>query len=373
MSFMDHGSGVNVKVRSRKEILFVDYYANGKRTRRSTGLQDTAANRKKVLKEIIPKIQAKILLGEYGKRRAKAISEYTSRYLVSKEDLYSYATKKSRVEVIKKKLGHIQVDRLTRSDIKEFLLAFKDKPYTKKEYLNELRGIIDIAIDDEVISVNQARNIKVGKLGKPKIDPFSREEVELIMANAHGMFHSFLGVCFNTGCRSGEALGLMRMDVGKQLHIRRTVTRGIVKETKTVGSIRSIPIFDVMQPFLDERLKSSKALYLFDKNGGHLGDSGYFRRQWKTTLKKAGVRYRKMYNTRHTFITAMLNSSQFSILQIAQMVGHASPRMIMSTYAGFVQSEHLKIDVKTNLFGHNMGTVEKQVKSYAFDKSFRSS
>ncbi|MDF1881088.1 hypothetical protein JHD50_07185 [Sulfurimonas sp. MAG313] len=69
-----------------------------------------------------------------------------------------------------------------------------------------------------------------GKLGKPKIDPFSREEIELIMANEHGMFHSFLGIYFNTGCRSGEALGLMRTDVGKQLHIRRTVTRKIVKD-----------------------------------------------------------------------------------------------------------------------------------------------
>ena len=275
--------------------------------------------------------------------------------------------------IINKGLGKVPVDRLTRSHIKEFIAQFNDRPHVRKEYLGDLRGILEVALDDEVIQVNPARNVKVGKLGKPKIDPFSPEEVQAIMKHATGMFKSFLGISFNTGARSGEVLGLMRNDVGEQLHIRRTVTRNSVNEPKTIGSVRSIPIFDVIEPFLDERLENSKSLYLFDKNGGNLGDIGYFRRQWKTVLKNAGVRYRKLYNTRHTFITAMLNSGQFSILQIAQMVGHASPRMIMSTYAGYVQSEHLKIDVKTDLFGHNMGTVEKEVKSYTFDKASGSS
>jgi len=366
-------SEIKVQIRTRKGKLYVDYYVDGQRVRRSTGLDDSVINRKTIKKEIIPKIQAKILLGEYGQRKAQPLSAYIPRFLVTKEDMKSYDVKKSRSKVIEKELGKIPVDRITRSYIKEFIAQFNDRPYTKKEYLGDLRGILEIALDDEVIQVNVARNVKVGKLGKPKIDPFSPEEVQAIMKYAHGIFKSFLGISFNTGARSGEVLGLMRNDIGNQLHIRRTVTRNSVNEPKTIGSVRSIPIFDVIEPFLDERLEKSKSLYLFDKDGGNLGDIGYFRRQWQTVIKKSGVRYRKLYNTRHTFITAMLNSGQFSILQIAQMVGHASPRMIMSTYAGYVQSEHLKIDVKTDLFGHNMGTVEKKVKSYTFKKASGSS
>ena len=37
-------------------------------------------------------------------------------------------------------------------------------------------------------------------------------------------------------------------------------------------------------------------------------------------------------------------------------------------YSKYMWSEHLKIDVKTDLFGHNMGTLEKEVKSYTFEK-----
>jgi len=336
-------------------------------------MENTAKNRLMIKKEIIPKIQAKILLGEYGKKRAKPLHEYAKRYLVSKEDLISYDVKKSRVAKIIASLGKLYVDRVTRSHIKDYLAQYKSKPYTAKEYLTVIRGILDVALDDEVIQVNQARNIRLGKLGKPKIDPFSSEEVQAIMENVQGMFKNYLGISFNTGLRSGEVIGIMRMDVNESLSIKRTVTRGRINEPKTVGSIRTIPIFDVARPFLEEQSKVSKSLFLFEKDGQNLGDIGYFRRQWRTVLKNAGVRYRKLYNTRHTFITAMLNSGQFSILQIAQMVGHASPRMIMSTYAGFVQSEHLKIDVKTDLFGHNTGTVEKVVKSYEFENSVKSS
>lgn len=364
------GKDVNVKIRSRDGKLYVDYYVNGNRVRRSTGLTDTKVNRSKITKEIIPKIQAAILLGEYGKKRAKPLVEYIPRYLASKEKLISFDVKRKRCLLISEALGKVQVDRLTRSDIKGFLGQFDDRPYSKKEYLNDIRGILDVALDDEVITVNVARNIKAGKLGKPEIDPFSEEEVRKILANAHGMFKSYLAIAFNTGARSGEVLGLMHNDIGEQIHIRRTVTRGRVKEPKTLGSIRTIPMMDVLEPPLAERKKNSRALYLFDKAGGHLGDVGYFRRQWKTVLKNAGVRYRKIYNTRHTFITHMLNSGKFSVLQIAQIVGHSSPRMIMTTYAGFIKSEHLKIDVKTDLYGHNTGTVEN---TDAVSKSLRES
>jgi len=361
-------SEIKVQIRTRNGKLYVDYYVDGKRVRKSTRLDDTVVNKRIVKKEIIPKLQAKILLGEYGKNKAQPLSSYIPRWLKTKEDMKSYNAKKSRAKVIKQVLGKLQVDRITRSQVKEFIVQFNDRPYAKKEYLGDLRGILEVAMDDEVIQVNVATNVKIGKLGKPKIDPFSQEEVQAIMKHASNMFKSFLGISFNTGARSGEVLGLMRRDVGEQLHIRRTISRGSVNEPKTLGSTRAIPIFDVVEPFFDERLKNSKSLYLFDKDGGHLGDASYFRRQWRTVLKKAGVRYRKLYNTRHTFITAMLNSRQFSILQIAQMVGHASPRMIMTVYAGYVESEHLKIDVQTDLFGHNTGTVEKKVQRYTFEK-----
>ena len=37
-------------------------------------------------------------------------------------------------------------------------------------------------------------------------------------------------------------------------------------------------------------------------------------------------------------------------MEIAAIVGHSSPEMILKNYAGFIQSEHLKIDTNIELF-----------------------
>lgn len=119
---------------------------------------------------------------------------------------------------------------------------------------------------------------------------------------------------------------------------------------KTIGSIRDIPMFEAVKPYLKEQMKRSQSLYLFDNDKKHINDISYFRRQWRTLIKNSGIPYRKIYNTRHTFITAMLNSGQVKIMELAAIVGHTSPRMIMSNYAGFIQDNHLKIDTNINLF-----------------------
>ena len=46
----------------------------------------------------------------------------------------------------------------------------------------------------------------------------------------------------------------------------------------------------------------------------------------------------------------MLNSGVFKIMEIAAIVGHTSPEMIMKNYAGFIKDNHLKIDISIDLF-----------------------
>ena len=62
------------------------------------------------------------------------------------------------------------------------------------------------------------------------------------------------------------------------------------------------------------------------------------------------MEYRKLYTTRHTFITAMLNSEQFKIMEIAAIVGHTSAEMIIKNYAGFIKDNHLKVATNVELF-----------------------
>lgn len=120
--------------------------------------------------------------------------------------------------------------------------------------------------------------------------------------------------------------------------------------SKTSRSIRDIPMFEAVKPYLESQKKISKSLYLFDYNKVFIQDVSFFKRRWHQLIKECAIEYRKLYSTRHTFITAMLNSEKFKIMEIAAIVGHTSPEMIMKNYAGFIKDSHLKVDTNIDLF-----------------------
>ena len=237
--------------------------------------------------------------------------------------------------------------------VKEYLNNLKLRNSTKKDYLNCIKGVLDIALDDEAIDKNVAINITFKREEKEEKKPFSTDEVKLLLSKADGMLKNFLGISFYTGMRSGEVLGLMHSDVYKnKISIKRSVSKGRITTPKTIGSIRDIPMFEDARPFIESQIKMSKSLYLFDYNKKFIRDVSYFKRRWHQLIKDCDIEYRKIYNTRHSFITAMLNSEKFKIMEIAAIVGHTSPQMIMTNYAGFLKDEHLKVDTTVALFGH---------------------
>jgi len=216
--------------------------------------------------------------------------------------------------------------------------------------------VIDIALDDDLVTRNVASDIRFKRTEKEAVNPFSPQEVALLLENADGMLRNYLGIALNTGMRSGEILE-------DRISIKRSVSKGRVTSPKTLGSIRDIPMFEAVRPFIESQMQMSESLYLFDYNKKFLRDISYFKRRWHKLIEDCDIEYRKIYNTRHTFITAMLNSGKFKIMEIAAIVGHSSPQMIMTSYAGFIKDHHLKIATNIDLFteehGHSMGTLNK--------------
>ena len=65
----------------------------------------------------------------------------------------------------------------------------------------------------------------------------------------------------------------------------------------------------------------------------------------------------------------MLNSGKFKIMEIAAIVGHTSPEMIMKNYAGFIQDSHLKIDTSIDLFKNSCCNTVTAIKSTQFKEA----
>ena len=338
-----------VSIYKRGKKLYLQYYVNEKRKQKSTGLEDTPANRKMLKTQVIPQLEIKIMNGDIDKKQPTLFKVYAEKYLISKDHLKGIHELGNAVNRIVKKFGNRKVIDIKRVEIREYSteLLKTASPKTVRNYIRILGAILEIAVEYDEITDNPAEHIKLPKHTKPKVTPFTPEEVEKLICVADGWFKNFLAISFYTGMRTGEVLGLMHGDINFDdgtINVVRSITRGRVSTPKTESGVRRVPIFNHAIPYLKDQMKDSKSLFLFSCiDGKHLYGASSLKRHWRRVCEKAGVEYRKVYTTRHTFITSMLKSGKVTILELAQMVGHSNTEPIMKNYAMFIEGEHLKI------------------------------
>lgn len=355
-------------LKSRDGNLYVRFFVEDKEIVRSLKLEDTKKNRTFARKVIFPELARKIASGEY-KKVPKTVSYYSKKYLAFQEKAKSYRDIARRVGAINKAFGEKTIDSITKLDIKEWLNSFKIKNISKKNYLVALKGIFQVAYDDEVIAKNIASEVSIGRYEQVEADPFSEDEVCRLLRTASGEFKNYLGIAFNTGMRIGEILGLMLQDIDdNSISIKRAVSRYSKEPTtpKTQKSIRKIPILDDCRPYLEDQIRlarEKRTMFLFtsETTGKFYHDADALKKKWLSVLRRSQVRHRKLYNTRHTFATAMLRSGKVSVLTIAKMLGHTNSKMVLTTYSGFIEAEEFKIDRSISLFseGTKEGTFRK--------------
>jgi len=334
--------------------LYIEYKLDGKTVQKSTGLPDTLQNRTLVKKEVIPALERKLLFGEVNRSKSKKFQHYADIFLADKQHLKTYDQMESIIKVLNERFGDMNIHKITRGDVKDFV---RDRlkvntPKTLGNYLTPLRGVFDLAIDDEIIKDNPCNNIKLPSHKAKEIEPFTPKEVQILLDNAGDWMRLFLAISFYTGMRTGEVLALMYSEIdfrAKVIHVKRSINKGKITLPKTDGSIRDVPILNDLVPYLP---KKPKSLWVLSKPDGTPYPSfvGSKQREWRSLLQKCDIPYRKVYVTRHTFIVSMLKNSDLSILEIAQLVGHVNTKMIISNYGKFIKGEHLLIDRNIKIF-----------------------
>ena len=349
-----------VSIFKRGNKLYLQFIVAGKKRQKSTGLEDTPANRRMVRTKIIPKLQAKIASGELeAEMAAKAMTKdfvhYAKSYLLTKENLKTYTELSNQVDKVVAAFKDRPIDKITRADVKEWVaIMLRTKtPKTVRKYINILGGIMVAAIDAGAIKDNPAKEIRLPTHYAREKKPFSADEVAHLLDIADGWFRNLLALLFYTGMRPGEALALYRGDVNlfaKTISVSKNMKRGIVTTPKTRYSIRVVPIFEALEPYIMDQMERSNGPLFPNQRGEHFWDAKKMHPFWHNLMKRSGLPYRDMYNTRHTFITAMLKSGYVSVLELAQIVGHKNSTEIMQNYARFIEGEHLKISKKLDPF-----------------------
>lgn len=365
---------------NRNGTLWIDFYHQSERIRRSLELNDTKANRKYAQMKIIPELLYKLNSGEFfeketTKAKIPIFSEYAEhsfalnkhrRKPVTHHDYYNSYKLHMLPYFGKKRLNEIKP-----SDISIWQNMLIEKFGIGVPRVKHLKTILSVifedAYKDEIITRNPTRlasSLPKCQLGK--IEAFSMDEIHTILAHSNGQFRNFFAVGFFTGMRTGEIIGLRWEDVdfeNKEINIQRTIGRGVVSTPKTLGSIRTIDILDPLLPFLQEQyaLTGDQNSYVFlTINNDHYFDSKNIRdHEWKRTLKKAEVKYRTIYQMRHTFATMMIENGE-DILWVSNMLGHTTAKMTLERYARYVKRKDKKrAEFLNENFGHNLVTVEK--------------
>jgi integrase len=233
-----------------------------------------------------------------------------------------------------------------------------------KRFITRLSACCKWAIKSGMISENpfdgMAAEIKLPKAAKSEgfndINPFSLEErdaiIEAIATDKfcpaksgfkHSRYASLIKFLFATGCRPSEAAALKWKNVSRDF--RMITFEQVLIRTKSGAKIRNglktqerrkFPCNDSLRSLLRE-IKPEHTQpedLVFPSPENKAIDINNFRnRTWKAVLKGLGIEYRKLYQTRHTFITHALEVGKLDAKDVARLVGN-SPEVIYQHYAG---------------------------------------
>lgn len=342
------------KIYARGGKLYIDYMVDGERKRKSTKLDDTKENRVLIERNIIPKLMSMIATGEIHRKKPKNFGYYYDIFLKRKVNNSSYNLKKYQWDNANAYFKDIDIDKITRLDIKNFLMNLPIKNRSKGAYRTLFVEVFEMAIDDRVIDINPALNIRMSNEHKTDIDYFSKEEANLLLSKAKGILYPYLLLALNTGMRPEEILGLQVGDIEDgRIDIKRVRTRGMIRHPKTRSSIRKIPCPDFV---IDEVLKiQGDNIFIF----GNFDEVSKLYKRWKTLLKECGFSHRKIYSCRHTFATTMLLDKVVSINELSGLLGHATVQTTLSHYASVIDSKKIELGRNFDLFG----TISAQSKS----------
>jgi len=363
----------SIVARPENGRLFFDFRYCGARCREQTALPDTPTNRKK-LQAVLAKLEAEITLGTFEYERyfpnspqarqfAAAMPQGGGQYPLFRVFVDAWLNQKepewrrSHITQIHYMLDHWllpvfgerPINLITKTELLNFRAdvlrrpgpAGKEHlaPRTVNHIMAPLRMIMRAA-SEQYGFPNSYLGIKALKIPRSHVEPFTLDEVRLILANVREDFRNYYTVRFFTGMRPGEIDGLKWQFVDferRQILVREAWVKGRVEYTKTEGSQREIDMSTpVYEALIAQRAVTGHLQYVFVNSMGQpLDAKNVTNRVWYPLLRYLNLRRRVPYQTRHTAATLWLAAGE-NPEWIARQMGHTTTEMLFRVYSRFV-------------------------------------
>jgi integrase len=195
--------------------------------------------------------------------------------------------------------------------------------------LQALRHFLFWAVDEGLLAANPLSRMRlVPERRKPRPVLSLSDELKLLAA-ASGHFKPIVMFALDTGMRRGEVLNQRweHVDFDRRLLM--------VTKSKTAGGEgREIPLTERVHEFLVANRQEAGLLFTF--KGKPLLRT---KTAWKATVRRAGIRYLRFHDLRHTFNTRLMEAGVMQEVRKALM-GHSSGKDVNSIYT------HVEFPVK---------------------------
>lgn len=373
------GTGVTVVSDSSYEIAFT---FKGKRCRERIRTKPTPANTRK-LEQFRAAILHAIEKGEFNYAETFPRSKHVAQFAVMPGDVLTvekyfddWLTRK-RAEVkastyqgyrgiinnfVIPQFRKLALSDLKRAAIRNWLSTFddeKERKVTNKRLSNIqscMRSALADAVDDELIESNPLADFTYARAELPgedddgdDVDPFTTEEQEAVIAKLRDGENNLFRFFFWTGLRTSEAVALNWSDIDFLrgcVRVRRAMTgeaKGVAEFPKTAAGRRDVKLLDparaalLAQKALTFMAEADGPVFINPTTRERFTGPKQIRKVWQTALKRASVRYRRPYQTRHTYASMMLSAGEHP-MWVSEQMGHRDWTMIARVYGRWMPS-----------------------------------
>lgn len=302
---------------------------------------DWVERRQRRTKRFATKREARIFMGDVerggsAKREERLrVEAWVLRWLETHGPNWTARTRKDRAafadQWIFPTIGKQRLGEVDRPDVRAARAAMRRDGatvYTANRAIEVLSAAFGAAVDDDLIPVNPCRGLrKLTREGVQRRRAATLEEVEGIRAAmTRPRDRAVVSLMAYAGLRPGEVRALRWEDVQVHTLVVRAAagSDGREKETKT-GSIRPVPIIGVLADDLAELERDGQMVV--DIPADH---RNWTTRTWRPARQRAGVNV-PPYALRHTFASLLIAEGR-NPWQVAHLMGHSNPQMVISTY-----------------------------------------
>lgn len=274
--------------------------------------------------------------GKFGIRDRLTVEQYYRRWIARKVEPLVRASWRRNViyhfeRALLASIGNLDLGAVTVTVLHELRakLLVGRKIKTVRNIMDaSLRSMWREALSERVVEHDPFVALSWPRRERLRPDPFSAAERDRILdhcARNDPFWWPWIVTLFHTGMRPSEASALRWSDVDierARLSIWRSRHGGDETATKTRHSERTIGlprlVVDALRGSMSRRL--GKEYVFINKFGEPIHSKQWSKHYWSAWLAAAGVRHRKFYATRHTFITEAVRAGH-SLKAIADYCG----------------------------------------------------